>query len=81
MDDIKNNPKLPWDWAVVSMNFNVTMNMVRSLPNKKWNKNFMSYNPNLTVKYILDHPSKDWDWSYLMSKNTFNKSTQDKFID
>lgn len=45
MEDIKNNPDLPWKYPSVSRNPNLTFEFIEEFPNKPWRIDLMSKNP------------------------------------
>ena len=47
----------------ISMNPNITIEMIQNNPDKPWNWSSISRNPNITIDIILEHPDKHWDWS------------------
>ena len=49
---IKNNPDKPWDWDYLSLNPNVTWDVVQANLDKPWVWDWLSENPNLTRDVI-----------------------------
>jgi hypothetical protein len=73
MDDIEQNPDLPWVFKYVSKNPNLTMKFVEEHPENPqeeqgWDWNNISENPGITMEDIKNHPDKPWKWKYI-SKN------------
>src|SRR5579872_753120 len=57
----------PWNWCWLSMNPNITFDLVLKHPDKPWDWSRLSSNPNITFDLVLKHPDKPWDWSGLSS--------------
>lgn len=54
----------------ISMNSNVTWDIIMDNPHVNWSWPDISKNSNLTWKIIHDNPDKSWDWKCI-SKNIF----------
>ena len=50
------------DWHCISINPNITMEMIEKYPDKPWNWEYISYNPNITMEIIEKYPEKPWVW-------------------
>ena len=57
---LDNNLEQPWDWVCLSMNPNITFDIVLAHPEQPWNWRFLSRNPNITFDIVLAHPDKPW---------------------
>jgi hypothetical protein len=68
---VKDNIDKPWQWDWLSLNPNITFDMVQSYPDKSWDWDYLSLNPNITFDIVHAHPDKPWNWYYL-SRNTFS---------
>ena len=75
---MKANPDKPWDWAGLSENPNITMEIVLANPDKPWDWEYLSYNPNITWEIIEDNLDKPWNW-YWLSENLF-KIEKNRFM-
>ena len=62
---IKDNSDKPWNWGCLSMNPNITFDIVLAHPDKPWNWIFLSVNPNITFDIVLSYPDKPWYWGFL----------------
>lgn len=62
MDHIK------WDFTYVSMNPNITWEIVKNNMNYKWSFKCLSQNPNITWEIIQNNPEYNWNMAYF-SKN------------
>ena len=49
----------------VSMNPNITMEIIEKYPEKPWNWDWISCNPNITMEIIEKHPEKPWNLSHV----------------
>ena len=52
----------------LSINPNITWEIVRDNPDKKWNFSVLSSNPNITWEIVRDNPDKPWSY-YMLSMN------------
>jgi hypothetical protein len=57
----------PLDWAWLSRNPNLTMEMINANSDKPWNWNGISCNPNITMNDVKANPDRPWDWSAISS--------------
>ena len=63
---ILDNPDKPWDYTMLSMNPNITWDIIENNPNKPWNYNFLAhFNPNITWEIVQANPNKPWDYHML----------------
>ena len=56
MDFIEKYPNKPWNWNIISQNFQIEF--IEKYPDKPWNWNLISINPNITVGFIEKYFSK-----------------------
>ena len=71
MQDIRNNPNLPWDYYRLSYNKNLTCDFIKDNIEKPWNWWLISRNPTLTIEFIEKNINLfDFMW---VSYNTFEK--------
>src|SRR5690606_13426821 len=77
--NILKHPYMPWQWAWVSMNPNITMKDVLATPDKGWDWRWLSKNPRITMKDVLSHPDKNWNW-WNLSVNTFRWKNKKEII-
>ena len=52
-----------WDWDGVSMNPNITIDLILEFPDKPWNWNYLSHR--MSVEVIQMYPDLPWDWGIL----------------
>ena len=52
---IENNSNKPWSWDYLSINPNITFDIVLAHPYKPWNWYYLSLNPNITLDNVLAH--------------------------
>jgi hypothetical protein len=52
----------PWDLVCLSMNPNITWDIVQSNTDKPWVWWALSRNPNITWDIVKANPDKPWDW-------------------
>jgi len=64
---LKNENKVNWYWDELSINPNITMEIVEAHPDKPWKWYGLSKHPNITWEIIETHPDKPWNWSDLSS--------------
>ena len=72
MDDIDNNPHIPWASYVdhIVENPNITVSMYNKytdptiLSQSDWLNRYFCVNPNVTIKDMEAHASKGWSWWY-----------------
>ncbi len=63
-------PGEPWNYIWLSINPNVTWEIVRDHPDRPWDYRGLSRNPNITWKIVRDNPDKPWDYG-MLSRNIF----------
>jgi hypothetical protein len=67
-----NNPNIPWNWEMLSLNNRITEQNVRddlaSENPKPWSFRILSYHWNISEQFVKDFPDKDWDFKYLVDK-------------
>jgi hypothetical protein len=56
----------------ISLNPNVTMEIIEKHYDLPWNWHSISRNPNITMKIIEKYPNKPWDWTVISYKSQFN---------
>lgn len=56
---------IPFDWFHLSMNPNITTEILNKYPNYPWDITALSMNPNMHIKYVLKNLNKEWDWTFL----------------
>ena len=55
----------PWDYSKLSLNPNITWDIVQNNPDKPWNYQILSENPNINWCIVQSNPEKEWDYSFL----------------
>jgi hypothetical protein len=60
IDDIINNPDIPWDYGGVSENPNVNWSVVVNHPDLPWDYPSLARNPNITADIVSDNPNYPW---------------------
>ena len=72
----------PWDYSELSLNPNITWEIIKSNPDKPWNYSELSLNSNITWKIVQANPDKPWDYCELSSNPNITweiiKSNHDK---
>lgn len=58
MDIIEENPKMPWDWRALSVNPNLTFDIIKKNDDKEFNYYLMSYNPFTGEKKLFQERKK-----------------------
>ncbi|RKO89113.1 hypothetical protein BDK51DRAFT_41294 [Blyttiomyces helicus] len=61
------NPDKPWDYQMLSMNSNITMDIVNANPDKPWDYSHLSCNPNISMVIVNANPDIPWDYLALSS--------------
>jgi hypothetical protein len=56
-----------WNYDDLSLNPNITWNIIINNPDKPWNYAFLSKNINITWNIVKNNPNKEWDYNYLSS--------------
>ena len=56
-----------WHWWCLSINPNITWDIVQANPNKPWDWRCLSWNPNITWDIVQANPDKPWRWMSLSS--------------
>jgi hypothetical protein len=65
---VEANPQIPWNWATLSKNPNITIEIIKKYPNKRWDWFNISMNPAITFDMILEDIYMPWNW-YGVSQN------------
>jgi len=60
--------KIKWEFDILSMNENITWDILKNNPNIPWDMNCMSINPNITFDIVENNLDKKWSW-YFLSQN------------
>ena len=55
MEYVKNNFNRDWNWSILSLNKNITIQDIENNIDMGWDLVFLSYNPNITVNFIKKH--------------------------
>ena len=66
---IEDNLENPWNWGCLSMNPNITFDIVLAHPDKSWDWDSLSRHPNITFDIVIAHPDKPWNWYWLSSNS------------
>ncbi|RKO94179.1 hypothetical protein BDK51DRAFT_42272 [Blyttiomyces helicus] len=59
-DIVESNPEKPWDYAFLSMNPNIIMDLVKD-PEKPWDYLWLSQTPNFKIEMANVHQDKPWN--------------------
>ena len=54
---------------MLSMNQNITWEIVQANPDEDWNYQFLSKNPNITWEIVRSYPDEDWNYLWLSNYN------------
>ena len=54
-----------WSAHEVSINPNITMEIIENNLDKNWNWRYVSGNPNLTIDFVKAHLDKPWSWKFI----------------
>jgi hypothetical protein len=57
-----------WNWHYISLNPNITWNIIQANPDIQWDWLNISQNLNISLHIILSNPDKPWNWNNI-SKN------------
>ena len=83
-DYIKENPDKKWNYYSLSLNPNITWEIVQENPDKDWSYDSLSENPNITWEIVKANPDKNWNYGSLcsnkMSKHSFFENKQLTYI-
>jgi hypothetical protein len=61
----ENFPHLNWNYQYLSMNKNLTFDIVVKHPDKPWNWDILSRHINITFEIIQDNLDKPWNWKII----------------
>jgi hypothetical protein len=53
------------DYDSLSLNPNITCNVIRNNLDKPWNWKYFSFHQNITWDIVIKNPDKSWDWESL----------------
>ena len=62
---IQNNPEYKWSYQELSINPNITIDIVKNNPDKPWNYYNLSQNPNITWEIVQNNPQIPWSYRHL----------------
>jgi hypothetical protein len=65
-------PDKAWNYSSLSMNPNITWEIVQANPEIPWSYGYLSVNPNITWEIVKNNSQVPWIYSDL-SRNKFNK--------
>jgi hypothetical protein len=67
LEKYKDDPNIPWNWDIVSMNNNITMDFVeRNMEGVPWNWEYIARNKNLTMDFVERHLDEiNWYWEII----------------
>jgi hypothetical protein len=57
--------KRPWDWHLICINKNITIDILEKYPDMPWDWQWVSANRNITEDYIESHLDKNWNWEWI----------------
>lgn len=72
IENIKNNPKLLWNWNIVSSRKDLKWEDIKTNLGgvvKKWNWDKVSQNPNITVEIMKNNPQYKWNLNAFVISN------------
>ena len=61
---VLNNPSINWDWTGVSINHNITLDIVLKNLTLPWDWGWLTRNSNISLNMILKNKQFAWDWLY-----------------
>jgi len=70
-----------WNWTALSLNKNITMNIILEYPEKPWNWNMLSKNINFNFDIVEKYPQKPWNWKYLSLNRNITMDIIEKYED
>jgi hypothetical protein len=73
IEDIKNNINLPWDWDVVAMRNDITVEFVRGhldLFQYSWRN--LTINSSISINDILENETLPWDWNVIYERKNYD---------
>ncbi len=69
LQQILDNPEIPWDWDQISGRSEITIENISDHPELPWNFTLLSSEPNyITLQDALDNRHLDWNWKLLSGK-------------
>ena len=75
----KHSDKL--DWGELSLNSNITMELIEKYPDKEWCWYAISVRRDLNFEFVSKYPDKPWDWEVLSEVRNFDFTWVEKFPD
>ena len=67
-----------WNWAMLSINKNITWEIVKENMDKPWNWYELSCNENITWEIVKENMDSPWDWRCLSTNKDMLLSLDDK---
>ena len=64
-NSVLRSPNKPWNYRELSLNSNITWEIVEAHPEKPWDYQGLSQNYNITWEIIEAHPEKPWDYFWV----------------
>ena len=71
----------PWEWEWISLNPNLTMEIIEKYPDKPWKWEWISSNPNITMEMIEKYPDKPWNWDFISENPNLTMEFIEKHLD
>jgi hypothetical protein len=59
-DIIKENPRIHWDYKILSNNRNITWDIIKMNPDKPWDYDELSFNPKITLDIVMNNTDRAW---------------------
>ncbi len=77
---VKYDNYIEWNYTDLSLNINITIDIVLNNINKKWCFNRLSSNPNITIDIILQHKNFKWSMYWYSFNPNIRLNDIDKMI-
>jgi hypothetical protein len=65
----------------LSMNPNITTEIIEKYPDKPWNWDYISLNSNITIEFIEKYPDKKWYWKSISKNPNITMEIIEKYPD
>lgn len=63
-----------WDWNALTMNKNITWDIIQENPTRPWKLQQFSNNENVNWDIVINNPDVKWDYNAIMDRCGFNKT-------
>ena len=77
INDIKENPNLPWNWEIISRNPHLTIDFIKENLDKAWDWDRINRYKTIPINDIKENPNLPWNWETISFYRKINDSIKE----